>query len=86
MIEIRDVFVLLNTKRKHQEWIMANLKNEISFNDMVSFITAVISANDHANNEINDKEYDSFPYIELLDTVKAIMAISLVRDMSLVDV
>lgn len=85
MIEIRDVFVLLNTKRKHQEWIMANLKNEISFNDMVSFITAVISANDRANMD-NDEEYGSLHYIELLDTVKAIMAISLVRDMSLVDV
>ena len=85
MIEIRDVFVLLNTKRKHQEWIMANLKNEISFNDMVSFITAVISANDRANMD-NDEEYGRLHYIELLDTVKAIMAISLVRDMSLVDV
>ena len=52
---------------------------------MVSFITAVISANDHANNEINDKEYDSFPYIELLDTVNAIIAIARVRDMNLID-
>jgi len=85
MIKIHDIFVLLNTKRKHQEWIMANLKNEISFNDMVSFITAVISANDHANMG-SDKEYDSFPYIELLDTVNAIIAIARVRDMNLIDV
>ena len=85
MIKIHDIFVLLSTKRRHQDWIMANLKNEISFNDMVSFITAVLSANDHANNEINDKEYDSFPYIELLDTVNAIIAIARVRDMNLID-
>ena len=85
MIKIHDIFVLLNTKRKHQEWIMANLKNEISFNDMVSFITAVISANDRANID-NDEEYDSFPYIELLDTVNAIISIAKVRDMSLIDV
>lgn len=83
MMKIHDIFVLLSTKRKHQEWIMANLKNKISFNDMVSFIVAMISANDHAN---NDEEYDSFPHIELLDTVNAIIAIAKVRDMSLIDV
>ena len=81
MIKIHDIFVLLNTKRKHQEWIMANLKNEISFNDMVSFITAVISANDHANNEINDKE-DNSHYIELFDTINVIIAISKVREIT----
>ena len=81
MIKLHEIFLLLGTKSKHQEWINANLKNELSFGDMITFINIIIQVNEQPDVELDGK-YDNSHYIELFDTINVIIAISKVREIT----
>lgn len=78
MIKLQDVFDLLGVKRLHQQWIIVNLKNEFTFQEMSIMLTNKLNKDDE--DEQAGIGHINPQLIELVDTVNTISTIDRLRN------